>query len=118
MRLSFATPGTQGEWYSFGISFFPHEGGELFSFGNDFAGPRAHTHGMPNFDIMLWVFILPPWEGLFVVNFIPLPRAFEWFLFVTKNDFTGVSRGSTHGEANDKWKLFLTTDGGHEFHEI
>ena len=28
--------GAQGEWYSFGISFFPHREGELFSFGNKF----------------------------------------------------------------------------------
>ena len=38
--------GTQGECYSFGISFLPCGGGELFSFGNDFAGPRGHTHGI------------------------------------------------------------------------
>ena len=49
MPLSFASlwvdpRGTQGEWYSFGISFFP--AGELSSFGNDFAGPRGHTHGI------------------------------------------------------------------------
>ena len=31
----------------------------------------------------------------------PLPRGFGWFLFVTKKNFPGVSRGSTHGEAND-----------------
>ena len=51
MHLSFASPsvdpwdtpgeptGTQGEWYSFWYLFFPRGGGELFSFGNDFAGP-------------------------------------------------------------------------------
>ena len=38
--------GTQVGRYSFGISFFSCEGGELFSFGNDFAGPRGHTHGI------------------------------------------------------------------------
>ena len=34
---------TQGVWYSFGIS---RGRGELFSFGNDFTGPRGHTHGI------------------------------------------------------------------------
>ena len=29
-----------GEWYSFGI-FFPRGGGELSSFGNDFAEPMG-----------------------------------------------------------------------------
>ena len=57
MHLSFASPwvdtldipgeptGTQGEWHSFGIYFFPRGGGVLFSFGNDFAGPWGHTTG-------------------------------------------------------------------------
>ena len=36
--------GSQGEWFSFGISFFPCRGGDLFSFGNAFAAPRGHTH--------------------------------------------------------------------------
>ena len=82
----------------FGYFFFPRGVGELFSFGNDFAGPRGHTHGicssfgqqyialdqsffaslyfisMPNFDIMLWVFIRPPREGLFVINFMPFTQ--------------------------------------------
>ena len=56
MHLSFAslwvdpwgTHGSQGSThgYSFGISYFPHRGRELFSFGNDFAGPQGHTHGI------------------------------------------------------------------------
>ena len=58
MHLSFASPwvdtldipgeptGTQGEWHSFGIYFFPCGGEDLFSFGNDFAGPRGHTDGI------------------------------------------------------------------------
>ena len=102
MHLSFASPwvdpreptGVQGEWHSFGTSFFPLGEGELFSFENDIAGSRGHTHGIcstfgrwyiaidqsffapfyfisvPNFDIMLWVFILPSREGLFVINFM------------------------------------------------
>ena len=57
MHLSFASPwvdtldipreptGTQGEWHSFGI-FFSRGGWDLFSFGNDFAGPWGHTHGI------------------------------------------------------------------------
>ena len=52
--------------------------------------------------IMLWVFILPPREGLFVIILCLFPRGLEWFLLVTKNNSLGVSRGSTHGEANDK----------------
>ena len=47
MHLSLASPladpgeptGTQGEWYSFGISFFPEEE------GSNFAGSWEHTHG-------------------------------------------------------------------------
>ena len=50
---------------------------------------------------MSWVFILPPREGLFVFNFMPFTMGSEWFLFVTKNNSAGASRGSTHGEAND-----------------
>ena len=111
-----------GEWYSFGICFFPCRGGQLFSFGNDFTGPWGHTHDIcssfgqwyialdqsffmpfyfilmiPNyFNIMLWVFILPPKEGLFVINFMPFPKGFEQFLFITKNNSPVVSQGSTH----------------------
>ena len=32
----------------------------------------------------LWVLILSPREGLFLLILRPLPRGFEWFLFVTK----------------------------------
>ena len=110
IHLSFASPwvdprvdpgepmGIQGEWHSFGISFFLRGGGELFCFGNDFAGSWGHTHGIystfdqwyialdqsffapfyfisvPNFDIMLWVFIFPPREGLCVINFTPFTQ--------------------------------------------
>ena len=51
---------------------------------------------------MLWLFILPPKEGLFVVNFMLFTQGFDWFLFVTKYNPPGPSQGSTHGEANDK----------------
>lgn len=27
---------------------------------------------------MLWLFILPPKEGLFVVNFMPFTQGFDW----------------------------------------
>ena len=93
-----STPGTHANPGGNGtvlVFLFSQRGGELFSFGNDFAGPRGHTHGiclsfgqryialdqsflapfyflsMPNFDIMLWVFIPLPKEGLFVINFMP-----------------------------------------------
>ena len=85
------------------VFLFPCRGGELFGFGNDFPGPQDHTHGicssfgqwyialdqgfffapfyfifMPNFDIMLWVFILPPKGEVFVINnnyyFIPFTQ--------------------------------------------
>lgn len=84
---------TKGEWYSFGINFFPRRGGEFYSFGNNFSGSRGRTHGiclsfglqqsfsapcyfisMPNFDIMLWAFILPPRKVLFVIIFMPLTQ--------------------------------------------
>ena len=52
---------------------------------------------------LLWcVSLHPPREGLFVINLIPFTQGFEWFLFVVKNNSKGVSKGSTHGEANDK----------------
>ena len=35
--------GIQMEWCSFGVSFLPRGGRELFSFGNDFARPRGRT---------------------------------------------------------------------------
>ena len=41
------THGSRGGVVQFCISFFfPREGGELFCFVNDFAGPRRHTHGI------------------------------------------------------------------------
>ena len=39
---------------------------------------------------MLWVFILPPGEGLFVINFIPFTQGVGMVLFVMKNDFPAV----------------------------
>ena len=44
----------------------------------------------------------PQGKGRLSLIVCPLPRGFEWFLFVTKNNSARVSRGSTHGEANDK----------------
>ena len=44
----------------------------------------------------------PLGKGYFSLILCPLPRGFEWFLFVPKNNSPGVSRGSKHGEANDK----------------
>ena len=58
---------------------------------------------------MLWVFILPPREGLFVINFMPFARGFECLLFVTKSNSPGVSWGSTHGEENDKCMMYDRT---------
>ena len=48
MHLSFApgTPRNLGRMVQFWYFFFPCGGGELLSFGNDFAGPRGHTHGI------------------------------------------------------------------------
>ena len=129
----------------------------MFCFGNDFAGPRRHTHEIcssfgqryialdqsftaPFYFIFhsvllsrnVW-FVCPPepccyeeichvincWkrpisivccgcsyfplgEGYLSLILYPLPRGFEWFLFVTKNYSPGEPRGSTHGDANDK----------------
>ena len=52
---------------------------------------------------MSWVFIPPPREGLFVINVMPFPLGL-WMVFVCheKQFLAGVSRGSTHWEANDK----------------
>ena len=90
--------------------FFDCRRRELFSFRNNLVGPQGHIHGIcssfgqwyitlgqtfcaslyfnliPNFDIMLWVFIPAPREGLFIINFIPFTTGFEWFLSVTINN--------------------------------
>ena len=60
-------------------------------------------HSMPNFDVIVYT---SSREGLFVISFVPLPKSFEWFLFVAKKTIPwgggGVSWRSTHREANDK----------------
>ena len=85
----------QGEWYNFGISFFLAWDGSYLVLELERLRPRGHIHEiyssfvqwyialdqsffapiyfilMPHFDIMLWVFIVPPREGLFVINFMP-----------------------------------------------
>ena len=38
--------GTQGGMVQFWYLLFPCGGGQLFSFGNDFAGPQRQTHGI------------------------------------------------------------------------
>jgi len=164
MHLSFA-PGIRrnlGRMVQFWYFFFPCGGGELFSFRNDFAGPRGHTHGICSRQCdrqgekcLTWyhgrcvkmskrrakkldTFVYfcqwkVWWNGLTMkgwkkvmlflttsnrlrcgCSYFPLgksysslilcslPGCFEWFLFVTKSNSAGVSRGSTHEEANDK----------------
>jgi len=83
--------GTQGEWYNFGISFFL--AGDLKTTSTKGTYPRNLFEFcsvvyrsrpkffranffilIPHFDIMLWVFIVPPREGLFVVNFMPFTQ--------------------------------------------
>ena len=114
--------GNPGRMVQFWYFFFRQGrgGGQLFSFGDIFARPRGHTQGiclsigqwyialdlsffapfyfisMPNF--MLW--------GYLSLILCPLPRGCEWFLFVTRNNSPGVSRGLNHGEANDKCIMF------------
>jgi len=44
----------------------------------------------------------PLGKGYLSLILCPLPSSFEWFLFVTKNNSQGVSRGPTNEEANDK----------------
>ena len=41
-----STPGNPEEIVEFWYFFFPREGGEWFSFGDDFSVPRGHTHGI------------------------------------------------------------------------
>ena len=53
--------------------------------------------------LLLWVFMLVPREGLFVIHFKVLyPGALNGLCLARKNNSPGVSWGSTHGEANDK----------------
>lgn len=113
--------GTEGEWYSFGSSFFPAGEGSCLvwettlldhgdiptGFGRIF-GHRYialdqifvmpfYLFSMPNFDICcMWVFILTAREGLIVVDFMPFTRGFEWLCLSGKI----ISLESTHGEAN------------------
>ena len=107
------TAGNPGRMVQFWYFFFPFwgRGGELFSFGNNLAGPRGRTHGICSsfgqcyitlhqiffltilfhFDIIdiTWVFILPHRGGLSLINFTPFTRGFEWILFVMKNNSPG-----------------------------
>ena len=97
-RKPWGTHGNPGGMVQFWHFFFPRGGGELFSLGNDFTAPQGNTHGicstfgqqhialdqsfftpfyfisMPNFDMMLWVFILLPKEGRFFINFMPFTQ--------------------------------------------
>ena len=101
--------GTQKKWYRFDISFFPHGRGELLSFGNDFAGPRGHTHGICSsfgqryialgqsfsrhfMSFRCQILILccgctyfPLAKGYLSLNWCPLPRCFEGFCFSRKS---------------------------------
>ena len=40
------SPGNPGAMVQFWYFFFSRRGWELFSFGNDFAGPRGNSHGI------------------------------------------------------------------------
>ena len=114
------TYGNPGEMVQFWYFFFPHGEGDLFSFGNYVTGPLGHTHGiclsfgqqnisldysffasfyfisMPNFDIMLCVCsYFPVGKGYLSLILCPLPRGFEWSLFITKKNSPAVDpRGS------------------------
>ena len=58
-------------------------------------------------DIMLWVFILPPRKGLFVVNFMPFTQGL-WMVFIChEKQPSGCVPGVAHGEANDKSTISL-----------
>ena len=60
---------------------------------------------LPN-SLMVWLFVIPPREGLLFTYFSP--GTLSCFFFVTINNSTGVSRGSTRGEANDKCVTLMT----------
>ena len=106
-------------WYF----FFTCREGELFSFGNDFTGPRdlfefwpAVSHSrtkvffapfhvilMPNFDILSCGYsYFTPGKGYLSLILCPLSRGSEGFFFVTKNNSPGVSPRVNHGKGNDK----------------
>lgn len=122
--------GTQGELYSFGISFFLTDERsflvlETTKYGyvpvldhRDVAirfvlvlvavislktkvSLAILFHSMPNFDVIVYTSL----QGRAISHqFCALsPKSFEWFLFVAKdNSLGGVSWRSTHREANDK----------------
>ena len=46
LRHPWGTHGNPGAMVQFWYFFFSRRGWELFSFGNDFAGPRGHSHGI------------------------------------------------------------------------
>ena len=99
------THGNSGEIVKFFKFYFSR--GELFSFGNDFAGPRGHTHWIGSsfgqqciafsrhyfISICCGCSYFPLGKGFLLFILCPLPRGFEWFLFVTKNNSPGGCPG-------------------------
>lgn len=122
--------GTVQFWYF----FFSHSWEELFTFGNHkiwlcpCAGLRfvlvlvavislktkVSLFLLPIYfiqcQILMWLCILPSREGLFVVSFVPLPKSFEWFLFVAKNNSLGGCPGGqpTGRQMISAYNLLLT----------
>ena len=106
MNSSFGSPvgqplGTHGEWYSFGISFYPAGEGSCLvlettsqnlwvcsSFGQRYIALDQRFFlvpfyfiSMPNFDIMLWVFIIPLGKGYLSLILCPFTQGL-WMAFV------------------------------------
>ena len=106
MNSSFGSPvgqplGTHGEWYSFGISFYPAGEGSCLvlettsqnlwvcsSFGQRYIAldqrfflVSFYFISMPNFDIMLWVFIIPLGKGYLSLILCPFTQGL-WMAFV------------------------------------
>ena len=97
--------------------FLPRGGGELSSFGNDFAEPMGlfefwsavHRSGpkvfsraiLFHFDAKFWYYVMgvhnSPREGLFVINFMPLyPGALDGFCWSRKTIPSGYPAGRPH----------------------
>ena len=93
--------GTHGEWHSFGISFFPAGEGSCLvlettsqnlwvcsSFGQRYIALDQRFFlvpfyfiSMPNFDFMLWVFIIPLGKGYLSLILCPFTQGL-WMAFV------------------------------------
>ena len=74
----------KGAWYSFGLSFFPSGESKLFTIGNDFAGPRGHTHGIWSSFSQRYIALNQSFFGSFpssATGKVKKTRCFTWYRY-------------------------------------